>query len=115
MDDVVEAVLRQWQRLDPDLDTAPMALIGRLNRCSALLQQAADAPLIGAGLTRPEFDVLGTLRRVDRDLTPGRLARETFSSGAAVTKPIFSFPGGRRFHFLDPSGNELAAMQVDPA
>jgi len=36
-------------------------------------------------------------------------------SGAAVTKPIFSFPGGRRFHFRDPSGNELAAMQVDPA
>jgi len=35
--------------------------------------------------------------------------------GAAVTKPIFSFPGGRRFHFLDPSGNELAAMQVNPA
>jgi predicted enzyme related to lactoylglutathione lyase len=34
-------------------------------------------------------------------------------AGAAVTKPIFSFPGGRRFHFLDPSGNELAAMQVD--
>lgn len=33
--------------------------------------------------------------------------------GTAVTKPIFSFPGGRRFHFLDPSGNELAAMQAD--
>jgi uncharacterized protein len=25
-----------------------------------------------------------------------------------VIKPIFSFPGGRRFHFRDPSGNELA-------
>lgn len=25
-----------------------------------------------------------------------------------ITRPIFSFPGGRRFHFLDPSGNELA-------
>jgi predicted enzyme related to lactoylglutathione lyase len=35
------------------------------------------------------------------------------AAGAAVTKPIFSFPGGRRFHFLDPSGNELAAMQAD--
>src|ERR1043166_3466125 len=35
------------------------------------------------------------------------------ANGAPVTKPIFSFPGGRRFHFLDPSGNELAAMQVD--
>jgi hypothetical protein len=36
------------------------------------------------------------------------------AAGVAVTKPIFGFPGGRRFHFLDPSGNELAAMQVDP-
>lgn len=34
-------------------------------------------------------------------------------AGAAITKPIFSFPGGRRFHFLDPGGNELAAMQPD--
>lgn len=35
------------------------------------------------------------------------------ATGAPVTKPIFSFPGGRRFHFRDPGGNELAAMQVD--
>ncbi|MBX9906528.1 VOC family protein [Patescibacteria group bacterium] len=25
-----------------------------------------------------------------------------------ITKDIFSFPGGRRFHFADPDGNELA-------
>ncbi len=25
-----------------------------------------------------------------------------------ITKPIFSFPGGRRFHFTEPSGNEFA-------
>jgi len=25
-----------------------------------------------------------------------------------ITKPIFSFPGGQRFHFTEPSGNELA-------
>ncbi len=36
------------------------------------------------------------------------------AAGAVVTKPIFSFPGGRRFQFLDPSGNELAAMQAGP-
>lgn len=29
-------------------------------------------------------------------------------SGGAIVKPIFSFPGGRRFHFTEPSGNELA-------
>ena len=30
------------------------------------------------------------------------------SAGGVITKPIFSFPGGRRFHFTDPSGNEYA-------
>lgn len=34
------------------------------------------------------------------------------ATGVSITKPIFSFPGGRRFHFREPSGNELAAMQV---
>ena len=29
-------------------------------------------------------------------------------AGATIVKPIFGFPGGRRFHFSDPSGNELA-------
>ena len=29
-------------------------------------------------------------------------------AGGTVVRPIFSFPGGRRFHFRDPSGNELA-------
>ncbi|MBO9706839.1 MAG: VOC family protein [Caulobacter sp.] len=30
------------------------------------------------------------------------------AAGGVVVLPIFSFPGGRRFHFTDPSGNELA-------
>src|SRR2546429_135897 len=30
------------------------------------------------------------------------------AAGGAVVKKIFSFPGGRRFHFADPNGNELA-------
>lgn len=30
------------------------------------------------------------------------------SGGGEICKGIFSFPGGRRFHFLEPSGNELA-------
>lgn len=29
-------------------------------------------------------------------------------AGGSITKDVFSFPGGRRFHFRDPSGNELA-------
>jgi len=29
-------------------------------------------------------------------------------AGGTVVKPIFSFPGGRRFHFTDPNDNEFA-------
>jgi uncharacterized protein len=29
-------------------------------------------------------------------------------AGGKIVKPIFAFPGGRRFHFIDPAGNELA-------
>ena len=29
-------------------------------------------------------------------------------TGGIIIKPIFSFPGGRRFHFTDPNGNEFA-------
>jgi predicted enzyme related to lactoylglutathione lyase len=30
------------------------------------------------------------------------------NAGGSIIKPIFSFPGGRRFHFADPNGNEYA-------
>ncbi|MGV9558375.1 MarR family winged helix-turn-helix transcriptional regulator [Streptomyces sp. NPDC003522] len=86
--DTVASVVRQWQAVRPELDTGPMEIIGRVNRCAALLQQAEDAPLRRAGLTRAEFDLLGALRRTDHELTPGELVRETFSSGAAVTKRV---------------------------
>jgi hypothetical protein len=30
------------------------------------------------------------------------------AAGATIVKEIFSFPGGRRFHFADVNGNELS-------
>ncbi|GAA0849259.1 MarR family winged helix-turn-helix transcriptional regulator [Streptosporangium amethystogenes subsp. fukuiense] len=102
MEDIVAQVMRQWRGVHPGLDTAPMAVIGRLNRCSLLIQQAADAPLREHGLTRSEFDILGALRRLDRELTPSQIARETFASGAAVTK---------RLRFLEERG--LVARRPD--
>lgn len=34
--------------------------------------------------------------------------RRLEAAGARIVKPVFTFPGGRRFHFLDPDGYELA-------
>lgn len=38
----------------------------------------------------------------------GRSLATIEQAGGMVTRPIFSFPGGRRFHFTEPGGNELA-------
>ncbi|WP_267432465.1 VOC family protein [Sphingomonas sp. GM_Shp_1] len=48
--------------------------------------------------------------RVD-DLEAAQAAVER--AGGAISVPIFAFPGGRRFHFRDVDGHELAAMQAD--
>ncbi len=47
-------------------------------------------------------DLEGTLRKVE-------------AAGGSVIKPIFPFPGGRRFHFIEPGGNELAAWSKPEA
>lgn len=37
-----------------------------------------------------------------------RLQAEVEAAGGKIVKPVFEFPGGRRFHFADPDGYELA-------
>jgi len=37
------------------------------------------------------------------------------SAGGRILKPVFDFPGGRRFHFSEPSGNEFAVWSDSAA
>lgn len=63
--------------------------------------QADPAQKTAAALPVIEVDDLeGALAAVERE-------------GGVVTMPIFAFPGGRRFHFRDPDGHELAVMQTE--
>jgi predicted enzyme related to lactoylglutathione lyase len=34
------------------------------------------------------------------------------AAGGTIVKPVFDFPGGRRFHFTEPSGNEFAVWAM---
>lgn len=68
----------------------------------------ADAGL-GAGLNadpahRPRHPLV-VVHVEDLEAARGRVV----AAGARITRETFSFPGGRRFHFADPAGNELAA------
>lgn len=50
---------------------------------------------------------LPVIEVADLDATLAAVKR----GGGTITAPIFDFPGGRRFHFRDRDGHELAAMQ----
>jgi predicted enzyme related to lactoylglutathione lyase len=43
----------------------------------------------------------------------GALAR-VVAAGGTITVPIFAFPGGRRFHFSDPAGNQMGVFMNEP-
>jgi len=44
------------------------------------------------------------------DIEHTQVAVET--AGGIISTAIFSFPGGRRFHFIEPSGNEFAVWSL---
>ena len=57
----------------------------------------AKAPVSGTG-------VLLVLYSSDLDAVQQKIK----TAGGRIVKETYSFPGGRRFHFADPNGNELA-------
>ena len=95
--DSVDAILAQWHRERPDLDVTPMGPIGRVRRCSALLQRKLDATFSTFGLTSWEFDVLATLRRAG---APHCLAPTALFSALMVTSGTMT----NRLQRLEASG-----------
>ncbi len=66
-----------------------------------------------------ESGLAGGFEKTDNEIENGALIvlyyneleqvkQKIIDAGGKITKDIFSFPGGNRFHFCDPSGNELA-------
>ncbi|WP_406727524.1 MarR family transcriptional regulator [Streptomyces sp. GD-15H] len=61
--DPVDAIIEQWARERPDLDTAAMEVFGRVHRLSRAMGDRMDRAYAKYGISRGEFDVLATLRR----------------------------------------------------
>ncbi|MCP8688303.1 MarR family winged helix-turn-helix transcriptional regulator [Marinobacterium sedimentorum] len=95
--DAVDAILAQWRRERPDLDASPMGTIGRLTRCSALMQRRLDEAFSAFGLSIWEFDMLATLRRTG---APYCLAPTALFSTLMVTSGTMT----HRMQRLEASG-----------
>ncbi|MGW1898931.1 MarR family winged helix-turn-helix transcriptional regulator [Streptomyces hirsutus] len=61
--DPVDAIVEQWARERPDLDTVAMEVFGRITRLSRAMGDLLEKAYAKYGISRGEFDVLATLRR----------------------------------------------------
>ncbi|MFD9412532.1 MarR family winged helix-turn-helix transcriptional regulator [Streptomyces sp. NPDC059989] len=61
--DAVDAITAQWYAVRPDLDTAPMAVFGRIYRITKAMGDEMERTYNRYGISRGEFDVVATLRR----------------------------------------------------
>ncbi|MBT2505264.1 MarR family transcriptional regulator [Streptomyces sp. ISL-98] len=61
--DPVDAITAQWAEVRPELDTAPMAVFGRIYRIARAMGDRIEKAYAQFGISRGEFDVLATLRR----------------------------------------------------
>ncbi|MGB3723157.1 MAG: VOC family protein [Pacificimonas sp.] len=55
-------------------------------------------------------DITAPLPNIETDDLEAML-KKIEAAGGRIVEPIFSFPGGRRFHFADPDGNVLGVWQ----
>jgi DNA-binding MarR family transcriptional regulator len=104
--DGVDAILQQWQRERPDLDTSPIAVIGRISRLSREIERRLEPVYAASGLEPGWYDVLATLRRAG---PPYRLRPTDF----AATLMLTSSGTTKRLDRLEAAGH--ITREPDPS
>jgi DNA-binding MarR family transcriptional regulator len=89
-EDHVDFIQAQWAKERPDLDTAPMGVIGRLSRVSRYIDRLLQENFSKFELNGGEFDVLASLRRAGSpyQLTPTELFQVLMLSSGAMTNRL---------------------------
>jgi DNA-binding MarR family transcriptional regulator len=80
--DGVDAILEQWHRERPDLDTSPISVIGRISRLSREIERRLEPVYAASGLEPGWYDVLATLRRAG---PPYRMRPTDFAATLMLT------------------------------
>ncbi len=86
----MDEIIAQWAKQRPDLDTQPMALIGRLIRLSAHISEEMNKTFAIHGLNGASFDVLATLLRSGppHALSPNQLLATMMVTSGTMTNRI---------------------------
>ena len=88
--DAIDRVVEQWAKEKPELETEPMAMMGRMMRIAKYMEtQVADLHKT-YDMKLGEFDVLATLRRSGKPyrLTPSELIGSMMLTSGAMTNRL---------------------------
>ncbi|GGW37219.1 MarR family transcriptional regulator [Streptomyces lucensis JCM 4490] len=85
--DAVDAIIGQWARVRPDLDTRAMEVFGRVFRLARAMGDRMEKAYEPYGISRGEFDVLATLRRAGEPhtLSPRELSATLMLTTGGMT------------------------------
>lgn len=103
--DHVDRVRAQWAAEQPELDTRPFAVVGRVGRLARYFDQGMERLFSEHGLRRESWDVLASLRRAG---APYRLSPTTLYLGLMRTSGAMT----NRLHRLEQAG--LITRVQDP-
>jgi DNA-binding MarR family transcriptional regulator len=102
--DGVDAIIEQWQRERPELDSSPIGIVGRLSRLAREVEARLEPVYREHGLEPGWHDVLATLRRSGGAMRPTDLTNASMLTSSGTTK---------RLDKLEQAG--LIAREPDPA
>ena len=88
--DAVDRIVGQWHDVRPELDTSPLAVVGRVSRLARLIDRRLADDFARFGLEGWSYDVLATLRRSGPpfELPAGELTGQTMVTTGAITNRI---------------------------
>jgi DNA-binding MarR family transcriptional regulator len=116
--DAVDAILSQWGAVRPDLDPAPMGVVGRLSRAARLLERGLAPVVAEHGLQSGEFDILATLRRAagTQGMGAGALASSAMVTSGAITNRVDRLVAkGLVTRDLDATNRRAVRIALTPA
>lgn len=117
-EDRIDRLLAEWQAERPELDTAAMAVVGRLLSIGRQLEVRANAALKPLGLHYTDLDLLATLRRSGKPfrLTPTDLRASVLITSGAMTACLDRLEGnGLIARVANPDDRRSSAAELTAA
>ncbi|MBK3645539.1 MarR family winged helix-turn-helix transcriptional regulator [Streptomyces sp. MBT33] len=111
--DAVDAIIDQWARVRPDLDTRAMEVFGRIYRLSRTMGDRMEKAYAPYGISRGEFDVLATLRRSGEPytLSPRQLSATLMLTTGGMTGRLDKLENAGLLR-RSPDPHDRRALQV---